>query len=392
MKIQTVFQRRWVWWILVFAVWTALALVDIGQGYFHWCLIMGKSLDWWRVVGIGCIDWYVWAALTPAVVWLARRFSFRDGRWPLRLLLHLAASVCFALLVMALCTPVVAALSNPLIMTCTGWELLERIFITKLHLYVLIYWIILSVSHALTYYHQYRLRQLVAAHLEAKLAQAQLQVLKMQLDPHFLFNTLNAISALMHQDVELADRMIARLGDLLRLTLENAGAQEVALGQELEFIEPYLEIQKARLGSRLAVRFDIDPQTRSARVPNLVLQPLVENAIRHGVAPRPAGGRVEVRSRRQDGMLCLEVRDDGPGLPGVERGGYKEGVGLANTRARLRHLYGPRHRLEMRNGAVPASLPGPGRGEGKHGGLVVSLTIPFRTDKGKGAAQEGSIS
>jgi sensor histidine kinase YesM len=167
----------------------------------------------------------------------------------------------------------------------------------------------------------------------------------------------------MHKDVELADRMVARLGDLLRLTLGAAAAQEVPLEQELDFVGRYLEIQKARFGGRLAVALDIEPGTLAAKVPALVLQPLVENAIRHGVAPRPGGGRVELRARRREGALHLEVRDDGPGLPASE-GGHQEGVGLANTRARLRHLYGEGHRLELQN-ATP--------------GLVACLDLPFRT-------------
>src|SRR5262249_36052627 len=151
--------------------------------------------------------------------------------------------------------------------------------------------------------------------------------------PHFLFNTLHTISALMHQDVELADRMLTRLADLLRLTLDNAGLQEVPLQQELEFIQPYLEIEQARLGSRLQVQMEIDPETRDATVPNLVLQPLVENAIRHGIAPRPEGGRLAIRTRRTPEHLQLEVADDGPGLPDPDEGvPCREGFGLKNTR------------------------------------------------------------
>jgi signal transduction histidine kinase len=379
MNAQPLLQRRWVWWALVFAVWTLLGLLDAGATYFHWALVLGRPLPWWQVVGLGFADWYICAALTPAVFWIARRCSFRQGRWPLRLLFHLGASLLFGVLVIAISSPIGLALGELelLPLPYTFWQFLERVFVAKLNLYVLLYWVLLGADHALVYYRQYHERNLEAARLQTRLAEARLQVLKMQLDPHFLFNTLNAISALMHQDVELADRMIARLGDLLRLTLENAGTQEVPLSQELEFIEPYLEIQQARFGNRLSVRLDIDPPTRAARVPNLILQPLVENAIRHGIAPRPEGGWVEVRSRRQDGVLCLEVRDDGPGLPGVEQGGCKEGVGLTNTRARLRQLYGSGHRLEMCNGSS--------------NGLVVTLTIPFRTDDRAGAEQEGGL-
>jgi LytS/YehU family sensor histidine kinase len=237
---------------------------------------------------------------------------------------------------------------------------LELAFLAKSHMNVFAYWVILGVGQGFLYYRKYRDRELHASRLEAQLSQAQLQVLKMQLHPHFLFNTLNAISALVHEDADLAERMIARLGELLRSTLEAADRQEVPLRQEVEFIRPYLEIERARMGDRLKVELDIDPAALDAHVPNLLLQPLVENAIRHGIAPRAEPGRIEVRARREEGRLRLEVCDDGPGLAA----GPREGVGLTNTRARLRQLYGEEHCFEMSNGA--------GRG------LTVRVTIPFR--------------
>jgi LytS/YehU family sensor histidine kinase len=154
----------------------------------------------------------------------------------------------------------------------------------------------------------------------------------------------------MHKDVEVADRMIARLGELLRLTLANAGTQEVSLRQELDFIKPYLEIEQARLGPRLKVEFQIDPGVLRALVPNLILQPLVENAVRHGIAPRAKPGRIEVRARRAGDALRLEVWDDGPGMPPAQPADCRQGIGLPNTRARLEQLYGAAHRLELRNG------------------------------------------
>src|SRR5262249_32977164 len=156
---------------------------------------------------------------------------------------------------------------------------------------------------------------LKASQLEARLAQAQLQALKSQLHPHFFFNTLHAISSLMRKDIEAADRMLTRLSDLLRLTLENVGAQETTLRQELDFLEGYLEIEQTRCRDRLQVKIEIEPETLDARVPNLILQPLVENAVRHGVAPRAAPGRIEISARRVGGKLEMQVRDNGAGLP-----------------------------------------------------------------------------
>jgi sensor histidine kinase YesM len=233
--------------------------------------------------------------------------------------------------------------------------------------YSLVYWGIVGLGHAVNYYRQFRDRERRAAQLEAQLAQAHLQVLKMQLHPHFLFNTLNAISALMHKDVELADTMVARLGELLRSSLETIGTQEVPLRQELEFIRPYLEIEQARLGERMTVKMDIDPEAMDLQVPNMILQPLVENAIRHGIAPFIKPGQIEITARRNGGMLHLQVRDNGPGLSPDQQHAFKPGVGIANTRARLQQLYGADHRFEMVNGSS--------------GGLTVTILIPAREDQ-----------
>jgi len=195
----------------------------------------------------------------------------------------------------------------------------------------------------------------------------------MQLRPHFLFNALNTVSALVHKDVELADRMISRLGDRLRLSLENSGVQEVSLKRELEFLDPYLEIEQARFGNRLKVDLSIDNDTLDAQVPNLLLQPLVENAIRHGIAPRTSGGGVWVTAKRDQGELCLTVRDDGGGLPS-DWNEDNGGVGLGNTRRRLEHPDGEKHRFEV--------------GNSNSVGLEVSLTIPFRLANEAGGSPE----
>jgi LytS/YehU family sensor histidine kinase len=186
----------------------------------------------------------------------------------------------------------------------------------------------------------------------------------MQLQPHFLFNTLHAISALMHRDVAAADRMIARLSELLRMSLDTASEQEVSLSRELEFIRPYLDIERNRFGDRLAVEMKIDPEALDAQVPNLVLQPLVENAIRHGISNRAAAGRIEIHATRLNGDVVLRVSDDGPGMPAGGAESLKLGVGLNNTRARLEHLYGGDFRFELGNAST--------------GGFEVHVTIPYR--------------
>ncbi len=206
-----------------------------------------------------------------------------------------------------------------------------------------------------------RARELAASRLEGQLAQANLQMLKMQLHPHFLFNTLNAISSLMHRDVEAADRMIVRLSDLLRMALEKDDRHQVRLESELEFLHRYLAIEQIRFRDRLKVDIDVEPVCLSAQVPRLILQPLVENAIRHGIAMRSAAGRLAIRARRRGARLDLSVADDGPGLPPNRP--LRPGVGLANTQARLAQLYGGDGSLELV--------------DGEGGGFEVVVEIPF---------------
>jgi len=303
----------------------------------------------------------IWAILTLGIFWLGKRFPLVQRRWWTSLAVHAPASLATAILQTVLAVVVNEIIRRELPRPMLTGNVLFLYFVAKIHNNLFFYWGILAVSQIINYYRQARERELRESQLEAKLAQTQLQLLKMQLHPHFLFNTLNAISALIHQDVELADRMIARLGDLLRITLENANTQEVPLKQELDWIQPYLEIEKARLGPRLTVQFEIDPAVMDAKVPNLILQPLVENAIRHGVAPRPEPGRIAIAASRDNGNLRLAVTDDGPGLKAIDPA--RTGIGLANTRARLEKLYGDDQRLEFSNG--------PERG------LRVAITIPF---------------
>ncbi|PYS93543.1 MAG: hypothetical protein DMF64_04900 [Acidobacteria bacterium] len=220
---------------------------------------------------------------------------------------------------------------------------------------------------------------MIISRLEAELAQAQLRALKMQLQPHFLFNTLHSISTLLDEDVEAADEMIARLGDFLRLTLDNSGAQEVTLQKELEFLRSYLEIERVRFQDRLTVLLEIAPDTLAARVPNLILQPLVENAIQHGIMARTGAGRIEIRASRSDGLLRLQVKDNGPGLSGDThaQAPHKRGLGFALTRERLECLYATRQRLAL------ADAP--------EGGLEITLEIPFVTASVERDAQEAAL-
>jgi hypothetical protein len=223
-----------------------------------------------------------------------------------------------------------------------------------------IYIALISAAHALLFYRRSKERERRSLELEATLAKSRLEALTMQLQPHFLFNALNAIAALVHKNPDAADEMLAALSDLLRLTLETSREQELPLRRELEFVERYLMIEHVRFGDRLQFELDVAPETEAALVPTFLLQPLVENAVRHGLEPRSGSGKLVIRARRDNGSLRLSVEDNGVGLSEGKPG--REGIGLANTRARLHELYDGAANVELHN----------------RDGLTVELTLPFR--------------
>ena len=361
MSINTTTRRALNKWALIFGCWTFLALLFSGPQMIQ-AVRLNRTAEGWNSVIGELIFSYLWLGLTPLAVWLSRSFRIEDGQRFKSLTIHFVASLVFLLIQVLLFT---------LVAIPFGWysqltPFSNRYFLLILNFTpsnVMFYWGVIVVEHAYDYYQKLQERELRASQLEAQLAQAQLQVLKMQLHPHFLFNTLNAISALIRESPDEADEMVSRLGDLLRMTLETAGLQEVPFKKELEFLKHYLDIEQTRFQDRLKVEMVIEPETLDGLVPSMILQPLVENSVRHGVAPRPEGGCIKIRAWRDNSLLRLEVEDDGPGLSGDKP--PKERVGLTNTRARVRNLYGDEHGLKLRHAAG--------------GGLVVSLSIPFRT-------------
>ncbi|HEV2765142.1 MAG TPA: histidine kinase [Pyrinomonadaceae bacterium] len=365
---QSVWRRRLYLFGLIFLFWTLAALAFTAQLYFT-RMLTDRPLTLGRVVSEQFIYPYLWALATPLVLWLAWRFPVDQQRWRRTVPLHLLFSLALAVVINGsfhlLYYLVSERFSRPYEAVAT-----VRTVIYNSSEAVGIYWLILVFSHAFNYYRRYREGELRASQLQTQLANAQLQALKMQLQPHFLFNTLHSISALLYKDSEAADRMIARLGDFLRLTLENSGTQEVTLQQELEFLKCYLEIERIRFQDRLTTHLDIDPLALDSPVPNLILQPIVENAIRHGIAPRSAPGRIEIQAKRNNGRVRIEVKDNGPGLspnPSADTRQRDGGLGLANTRARLERLYGEAHRFELANAP--------------EGGLVVTLELPAGASK-----------
>jgi two-component system, LytTR family, sensor kinase len=311
--------------------------------------------------------WYTWALLVPAMLYLARRYPFERQRWRRAAAVH-AGGVVVVVLTHAILTVSIRELVAMQfgMMLGSWWSEFQRLFFLNFDWEMMTYWAVVGLSHALDYHREAQARTLATARLETALAEAQLQALQRQLHPHFLFNTLHTISALMHRDTEAADAMLARLSDLLRLTLDRLGVQEVPLKEELDFLEKYLEIERTRFGERLVVDMQIEPEALDICVPNLVLQPLVENAIRHGIAPRLGGGRLQIVARLTGTRLWMMVRDNGAGLSKAHLDAFNDGVGLSNTRSRLAHLYPGNHRFEFH--------------EPSDGGLAVTIEIPANSD------------
>jgi two-component system, LytTR family, sensor kinase len=340
--------------LLLLAYATATSMLEFTYRYLD--IVTRQRHESWLITFIeqatGCCAAVVIILLA---VWATRRYPLDSPAWARRLPIHIAILLAGSVVHTSLNWG-----SRALLFPLAGlgryyYGIMPTRYFMELPVDVITYamWVGLTTL----FYRQFR-----AAQLEKTLAQAQLQNLRLQLNPHFLFNTLNTISAVMYEDVRAADRMIARLSDLLRSTLDQGDAQEVTLEREIEFLRLYVETMKARFEERLEVAVVTTAETRGAMVPPLVLQPLVENSIKHGADGQTSKVRIEVRAARENGSLRLEVRDHGPGLMGDRR----DGVGLSNTAERLERLYGGTHRLNLRNA--------------EDGGLVVTLQVPFHVD------------
>ena len=313
-----------------------------------------------RLPGIGSLTLYACLLSSPLYVWLARRFPIHGRGWRRNFVLHFLITTALVLLTGVIFFQLMTApmaVRPPL--RDLGAFLLLRLLTESLP-----FWAMIALIHALEFRRRYRQREFEAARLQAQLTEARLEALTAQLHPHFLFNTLQGISTLMHRDVRAADAMLSRLSDLLRQTLQRGERQEVSLGEELEVLEHYVEISRERFKDRLVFETHIADGLRDALVPFFILQPLVENALQHGIARRAGVGLVRISAERQDAELHLYVTDDGPGLAQEERAFPREGIGLRNTRQRLRQLYGDGQSLELE---TPVG-----------GGLRVKLTVPYR--------------
>jgi sensor histidine kinase YesM len=306
----------------------------------------------------------------PVMVWLARRYSLVGSAWKRNVLVHVPAFLIISAAHSAAATVItltVKPFDNMGTSPMAFWPRFLSRMAGAFGSDLLVYGAVIGVCYAFDYYRKYREREFLATQLEAQLAQAQLESLRTQLHPHFLFNTLNGVVGLVRDNKnEAAVNMLVGLSDLLRHALEHSTQQEVELKEEIDFLELYLNIQQMRFSDRLQIKLDIDPNTTGALVPSLILQPLAENALRHGIGRSVASGLVGISSHLENGSLKLTVFDNGAGLPEnwqLKSGG---GIGLANTAARLEQLYGENHRLDVRN-----------RPEG---GVEVVIVVPFRTN------------
>ena len=341
--------------------WALVALVFITENWTSRTLA-GQSVDVVRLLKAEFITILPWVLLSPFIAQLTRRYPISGERRGRHLLLHGLAALVTALVHTVLGSLLASWLMAPEPRPWT--ELYVRMLRRAMSSHLMMYAALQAVLHAVASQRALREREVQASKLEAQLAQAQLAVLRTQLQPHFLFNTLHAVSALMARDVTAARRVLARLSELLRQSLDTDAEPEAPLREELDFLERYLEIQHTRFEDRLRVHLQIEPETLDIAVPRALLQPLVENALRHGLAPRAEGGTVEVRAHKREGRLHLVVADDGVGLPEGLTAPVREGVGLRHTRSRLRALYGEAHVFDFR------------RREG--GGVEVHLAVPWR--------------
>jgi two-component system, LytTR family, sensor kinase len=347
-------------WLVSSLAWTGIALVTAAIRYAYY--FDRAHIAWADSLAYSLGDACLWALLTPPLLAFGVAFRLDREPWP-RLPLHLAVVIALPLACWPAETALTARMGQALGHGGWRWEVTRDEFVAAYLGNLLVCAEVLAASQWLVLHRLSGERALRASRLEAELAGAQLQLLRLQLEPHFLFNTLHAIGTLVHDSPDAAERMIVLLSDLLRRALDEMAAPEVALREEVEFLERYLEIERVRFPDRLRVVREIEPESLAALVPTLLLHPLVENAIRHGVARRAQGGLLGIRARKVDGRLELRVWDDGPAEPQPSPRTRTPGIGLANTRARLEHLYGAAYRFELRRA---------------EGGTEVAVSLPFR--------------
>ena len=367
-------KRRLIKWAVVFIFLTLFALMNFS-------IIMTENMAYGKIIPFQyplineMTGSYTILLLLPLMLWFFKKFPIRRrnlfSHIPLYLLVSMAFGVCHTLL-MSLSRNIIYPLAG--LKAYNPGSMVYRILM-EYHKQLFTFWFIFAVFTLVRYVRKNQERQLRTAQLEEQLTKARLQALQVQLNPHFLFNTLNMISSTMYEDVKAADKMITYLSDLLRITLSRANRQEYALNEELELLHLYIEIMNARFQDRLTIHMNIDPKTRQALVPAFILQPLVENSIKHGMESLEST-EITITSRKKDNRVILLVADNGPGIHGRPDKAINNGFGLANIVERLEKLYGNHHQFQLENLA--------------EGGLQVTVDIPYR-HSADASSQEGVI-
>jgi two-component system, LytTR family, sensor kinase len=353
-----------------FLVWTVLGLFMFSQGLVQ-KVVTNDPTPWWHHLTSWMVGVWLWFLVTPGVLWLGRRFPLEREHWVRRTAIHLALSVAVSMVQLVVEAAILHSLRLFPALMPTFAATLAFLLIVGFHQGILTYWMLLGIQYAYGWYRRYEERkqeamrlELRSSQLESQLAQAHLSALKMQLQPHFLFNTLNAIMVLVRQQKgREAEEMLGRLSDLLRCVLDDVEAQEIPLRRELEYLQLYLGIEQVRFQDRLRVEIAAGPEVLDAAVPQMVLQPIVENAIRHGIGRSSSAGRLRISACHVNGMLEMKVQDDGPGLA-LDSQSQTRGIGLANTRARLKQLYGDAAGLSIENE--------------EQGGVAATVVLPCR--------------
>ena len=363
---------------LLFLGWTLVSIIFAGISYAAAIGENNKEFGFISALRLNLVQFYVWAILSPLVFRFSRRFPIELRPLNVRnLLLYFPALISFAGIHQVIHLAVLWSITPrwrqkyPALTDCY-----RAYFAFGFYIDLIIALLIVIAVHTLLYYQSFRASELAQSSLKAQLAQAQLRALKMQLHPHFLFNTLHSISSLVLEDPPKANSMIARLGDFLRLTIDNSDQQLVTLKEETEFLRCYLDIEQVRFGDRLTVTFELEPQTLSAQVPHLILQPVVENAIQHAIAPRSTRGHINIEAKRLNSLLRVAISDNGPGISSNANLPWKQGVGLTNVRTRLQQIYGPDFRFELMNT--------------NGGGLTAVMEIPFEREPNPGIDQQST--
>src|SRR5215467_8393095 len=361
-------KTKWRRLALLFATWTLVGLVFAAVSYGVALSQNDKRFGIAASLRLNLVLFYLWGVFSPVIFRFCRRFRVEFRRLSIRnLMVHVPAIILFAAVHETLLLAILWSItpsSRGELTTITDYY--ARHFGYGFYIDLIIASLIVIGAHALLYYDDFRASELQQSSLKTQLAQAQLRALKMQVHPHFLFNSLHSISSLVLEDPTKANSMIARLGDFLRLTVDNSEQQLVTLKEETEFLRCYLDIEQVRFGDRLTVAFDLEPQTLSAEVPHLILQPVVENAIQHAIAPRAARGHINIEAKRLNSLLRVAISDNGPGISSNANLFGKKCVGLTNVRTRLQQIYGSGFRFDLMNAGDE--------------GLTAVMEIPFQRD------------